>query len=201
MDATLGISNPPAQESGATHQEQPMSVEIIRELLEADATSIDELAVLLGGLSKSGAYRYIESTELRFGQLLMLFRGAGDDRVRRAFLAKLLPASGWHVAQLPRDLDADGDGDIDVDDAMCKAIDAVGRAHQALVALRDGVQGRATLTGEKLDRLQEIRDAFAALTNDGMCGLAVTDFLIKMESARRPARRSFMANGRGASRG
>lgn len=178
-----------------------MSVEIIRELLEADATTIDELAVLLGGLSKSGAYRYIESTELRFGQLLMLFRGASDDRVRRAFLAKLLPASGWHVAKLPRDLDADGDGDVDVDDAMIRAIDAVGRAHQTLIALRDGVQGRGTLTGERIDALQEIRDAFAALTNDGMCGLAVTDWLLKAEAARRPARRSFMANGQGVSRG
>ena len=71
MDATLTPTIPRTRES-----DQPMSVEIIRELLEANATSIDELSILLGGLSKSGTYRYAGETELRFGQLMMIFCGA-----------------------------------------------------------------------------------------------------------------------------
>ena len=183
MDATPGILAPHTRETPAPApgRDQPMSVDILRELLEDGATSIDELSVLLGGLSKSGTYRYTEATELRFGQLMVLLRQAGDDRVRRAFLNKMLPASGWQVTRLPEAMDVDGDGDIDTDDALAQMVQSLGPTQQALQALQSA-------DSDAIDpALTAARAAVTELIEHASATLAVIDYIDKHTPRRRKA--------------
>ena len=177
MDATQSPSQP-------QHGDEPMSVDVLRNLMyDQGALSIDELCLLLGGLSRSGGHRYLESTELRFGQLLVIFRHAKSDRVRQAILAELLPASGWHVTQLPADLDMDGDGDVDTDDALRSIIETIERASGALKVMLHN--------GETDGRYINARRAVADVADRAVAALAIIDHL----TAHAPKRRKL--NGRG----
>ncbi len=165
MDAKSDSPAPATQEA-----EQPMSIELMRRLLNEQATTVPELMRIMG-LAESSVYRYTESTELRFGQLLAIFNFAKSDRVRELILAELLPGSGADVVWLPEAMDANGDGDVNTDDAVVHAVAAIGKLHKTLEKLTTGDIDR--------DKLLAMREGFQGLIEEATAGMSVIDFLIK----------------------
>lgn len=159
-----------------------MSIDLMRRIREENATTIAELKMLFG-LAESSVYRYFESTPLKADQLFQMFKLAKSDRVRELILAELLPGSGAQVVWLPESMDADGDGDVDTDDAMNRAITAVGLLHDTLKQLRSADDDKPDH-----DKLLAIRESFVGLIEESTAGLSIVDFLIK-ELLARPRKR------------
>ncbi|MEO0476771.1 MAG: hypothetical protein AAF085_12515 [Planctomycetota bacterium] len=157
-----------------------MSIELVRRLLNENATSVPELQRIMG-LAESSVYRYAEQTELRFGQLLAIFNFAKSDRVRELILDELLPGTGAAVVWLPETMDANGDGDINTDDAVVHAVAAIGQLHNTLEKL--------TMGDIDQDKLLAMRESFQGLIEQATAGLGVIDFLVA-ESLRRPRRKA-----------
>lgn len=178
MDATPATFQPRTQES-----DQPMSIDVLRQLiLEDRSLSMAELGVLLGGLSRTGAYRYLESTELRFGQLVCLYRHAKSDAVRDAIDSALIAGTGRQVIQLPQAADLDGDGDIDTNDALAGANQTIGRASVALKMLLDNGAEQSDVAKA------QARAALAKAIHAASCAMSVLDWLDENQPKRRRAR-------------
>lgn len=172
MDATSQHNPLDTQES-----EQPMSIELMRRLLNEGATNVPELMRLMG-LAESSVYRYAESTELRFGQLLRIFAFARSDRARELILAELLPGTGYTAIKLPVAADLDGDGDIDTDDALRCAAGVIAKASRALdmvINLDDS---------EYTDARRALKDA----AERALAAVAIIDFVEAHAPKRRKAR-------------
>jgi hypothetical protein len=157
-----------------------MSADILRDLYDQRAFSIRELALLLGGISETAAYRYFGETELRFGHLLSIMSHAKDDRVRERLLNELCAGSGWTATRLPAELDINGDGDVDTHDALAGTVETIDRASKALKSLlRHGDKA-----GRYIDAQAALRDA----AEKSLAALAVIDWLQAHQSKRRKAR-------------
>lgn len=157
-----------------------MSADILRDLYEERAFSIRELAVMLGGISDTAAYRYFGETEIRFGQLMGLMHNAKCERVRERFLTELCSGSGWLVTRLPEDLDMNGDGAVDSNDALGKVITLVERAAGAMRELTNDQAGD--------EHHQAARVILNRLVADALAAVAIIDFIEAHRPRRRKAR-------------
>lgn len=169
-----------------------MSVEVLRTLTYDDrALSIEELCVLLGGITRSGAHRYLEATELRFGQLVMIFRHAKSDRVREALLQTLLPGSGYQVIKLPEAFDFNGDGDVNDRDVLAKTNESIGHATLAIARLAE--DDKPEDVDGWCDQVQaHLAEVIAAAT----AASAAAEHYRKHTPRRRSARPGLIGNGR-----
>lgn len=174
MDAKSLIQTLAEQES-----DPPMSIDLMLKLLGCGAIKAPELRVHLG-VAETGVYRYTERTELRYGQLLNMFRHAKDDRVREMILEDLLPGTGYVVTRLPEALDINGDGDVDTHDALGSVVETIDQASTALKVLLH--------SGDDAGRYIDARHALKDAAEKTLAALAVVDYLQKHQPVRRKAK-------------
>ncbi len=171
--------------------DQPMSIDMMREIKESGAATIGELALLLDR-SESACYDYLIRTELKAGQIIRLFRLAKSDRVREIILKHLLPGSGFTAMKLPVAADLDGDGDVDTDDALAGASEVIAQAN---TVLRSVVKRRAE--GKRVG-YADARHTMQSAAEHALTSVSILDFLEANDSKRNKL--NGHARGRGVAR-
>lgn len=100
-----------------THGDLPLSADLLQRLNTSGELPVTEIADLLG-ISQSSAYRYLNETELRFGQLRQLLRFCRSDGARVALVHAVISGTPLVVTPVNPNLDLNGDGEVDTKDAL-----------------------------------------------------------------------------------
>lgn len=124
-----------------------------QQLHESGELPLDDLARLLGGITRSAAYGHLGGVDPRWSQIFAVFHGSKSSPVQMALLIALTGGTGWGHIPPSTSLDADGNGKVELHDALRQSLGSLNDFAVLLRALQGEIADDKPLQGDDVDQL------------------------------------------------